>query len=119
MSARRTCMATQEPTPCCVLALRDAAAAAAAEEEEEEKAVSGEVAAASVSGEAAAAEEAEATEASIWPTTSARSSRISRLGRKRKAESCARYLVSEGSQSTVLRRAVVSRPGSALVRCQA
>ena len=99
MSARRTCMATQEPTPCCVLALRDAAAAAAAEEEEE-KAVSGEVAAASVSGEAAAEEEAEATEASIWPTTSARSSRISRLGRKRKAESCARYLVSEGSHST-------------------
>ena len=98
MSARRTCMATQEATPCCVLALRDAAAAAAAEEEEE-KAVSGEVAAASVSGEAAA-EEAEATEASIWPTTSARSSRISRLGRKRKADSCARYLVSEGSRST-------------------
>ena len=34
MSVRRTCMATQDPAPCCALALREAAEEAAETEEE-------------------------------------------------------------------------------------
>ena len=120
MSVRRTCIATQDPAPCCALVLREAAEAA-----EEEEAVSEE---AEVSG----AEAEDSMLALTWlglglglgpgfgianpnpnpnpnptptltPTmlalTSSRSCRISRLGRKRKADSCARYLVGTQSHS--------------------
>ena len=42
MSVRRTCMATQDPAPCCALVLREAAEAAEDAAEEEDAAVSAE-----------------------------------------------------------------------------